>query len=339
MKIKRWIGFSTAFLLGLAVLGGFVWAQQSTLDALGATISPTSAELVVNPGEQVKKSVRITNQTNQTITYKVSPVDFRVVGTEGAVSVEQTDDPKSSAWFSLSPTQFTLAAGANRKVDYVINVPPNAEPGGHFVSILFEPQTDSDISGPGAAVIQRVGSLVLMRVSGNITEKARIQRLVPKSYVGTWTEATGTDGKTKILIPTDEQLNQEQPKRYFSKGPVGFDLFVKNEGNVHVKPAGTLKIKDLFGREVKVALDPRNVFPGGERRSTAIWPTKWLWGIYYTAEVTALYGDTNQVMMAKTSFWGFPLPALLAVVGLTLFVLLLRKRLSRAIKVLVKGSD
>ena len=112
----------------------------------------------------------------------------------------------------------------------------------------------------------------------------------------------------------------------------------KNDGNVHVKPIGTVTINNIFGRKVaQLALDPRNVFPGGERRITVLWPQKRLWGIYYHAQVTAIYGDKHQTMTAETNFWAFPLWAAIVLGILLLFLILARKRLLKVVKVLIKG--
>lgn len=305
----------------------------------GITVSPPTYDLSANPGDAISNTIRVTNDSATPVILAVSAQDFKVGGTEGAVEVQDTSSPNSFAkWFNFGSGQVQLGPKASALVPFTINVPKGAEPGGHFATVLFNPVAAASTSSTGANVIQRVGSLILMKVSGGVNEAGSIQSLKSKSFKGSWQTVTGSDGKTKILIATGEDLNHEKAKSYFDHGPVAFDLLYKNSGNVHFKPAGTMTIYNIFGKKVdQVALDPRNVFPGGERRVTVIWPTKTLWGGYYRAQVAAVYGSQNKILTAETVFWAFPLWALIAILVLLVLIVLLHRRLLSAARVLIKG--
>lgn len=333
-------------LFGLFILTGLIgfgigWQALAAepQNNLGLTVSPPSLELSANPGDTLNEVVRITNESPNAVTFEVSAEDFKVEGTEGSVVVEEDKDPNAfSRWISFPVTQFRLAPKESTQVAFKIAVPRNAAPGGHFVSVLFNPKATDENTGTGAKVIQRVGSLLLMRVSGAVVEEGNIKRLSTKSFVGEWNEVTGSDGRTKILVAKEEKLTEERPRKWFEKGPVAFDLVFQNTGNVHFRPAGTLTIYNLFGRKVgESAIDPRNVFPGGDRRVTVIWPEQSLKGLFYRAQVAAVYGSQNKVITAETHFWGFPSGILIAIVVALVLLLLLRRRLLRALSVLIKG--
>jgi hypothetical protein len=332
-----------AYLMGLTAAGLWVLgavARAAEPAAIGLTVSPPTFELSANPGSVLDNTIRITNESNDVITFEAAVEDFTVSGTEGTVNVNPDPAPNAfSKWFSFTQREFRLEPKQSVQASFTVQVPQDAEPGGHFASVLFRPKVTATPGATGARVVQRVGSLVLMRVSGAVNEAGSIQKLVPKTFVGQWDEVTASDGKTKILVARDEKLGEEKLRKWFERGPVAFDLIVKNEGNVHFKPAGTLTISNIFGRKIATqAIDPRNVFPGGERRTTIIWPHNGrLWGGLYRAQVTAIYGSQNKILTANTTFWGFP-PVAAGVIVVTLILLvLLRRRLGQAVRVLIKG--
>lgn len=312
---------------------------QDANGTVGATISPPSFEMKANPGETSKNTVRLTNQSANVITYQAVVEDFTVVGQEGVVAVQdEAKDQDFSHWFSVSPAEFELQPKAAQYVDFVVKVPANAEPGGHFASLLFQPKVVAKKEVSGATIVQRLGSLILMTVSGQITEKAQIKSFHSKSFNGSWEDVTGSDGQTVIHIATNEKLATEHTARYFSQGPLAFDLLYNNQGNVQVKPIGTISIYNLVGSKVEqLALDPRNIFPGGERRVTMVWPQKNLWGGYYRAQVIAVYGSANQTLTAETWFFVFPWWALVLIVVSLAVMMAARRRLIKMARVLIKG--
>lgn len=324
----------------VAVIGfGFGVKALAAPTTLGLTVSPPTYELSANPGDSLSNTIRVTNDSDSAVTLAVAAQDFTVGGTEGSVTVEdKTSTSSFSSWFNFSTTQIQLAAKGTALVPFTINVPKGAEPGGHFATVLFNPVVTANSSSTGASVIQRVGSLILMKVSGAIVEQGSITRFSTKSFKGSFQTVTASDGKTKIYVASAEQLNQEHARSYYNKGPVAFDVLIKNSGNVHFKPGGTVTIYNIWGHKVdQVALDPHNVFPGGERRITVVWPAVNLWGGYYRAQVAAVYGSQNKILTAETVFWAFPLWAIILILVVLILVILLHRRLLTAAKVLIKG--
>src|SRR5690606_8074877 len=120
-------------------------------------------------------------------------------------------------------------------------------------------QTGSAPTPGSAAVTTRVGTLVLLRVSGNVSEQASISTF-------------------------------EAPA-YSQQGPVNFSLRIQNEGNVHIRPKGTIIITDMFGRKVEeIPLDGANVLPGSVRKTDSTWEKTNILGTY-TATLVATYGQ------------------------------------------------
>ncbi len=324
----------------IAVGGLALFHQAEAAVSQGLTVSPPTYELTANPGDVLSNTIRITNESDNAVTLQVSAQDFTVGGVEGSVSVlDDIKDPNAFAkWFRFPTTQVQLAPKQSALVPFTIQVPRQAEPGGHFASVLFNPVVSANATSTGARVIQRVGSLILMRVSGDVKEQGSIKSFEPKTFKGSWQTVTASDGKTKIYLASAEDLRSEQKRRFFSKGPIAFDVLFKNSGNVHFKPAGTVTIYNIFGKKVdQLALNPRNVFPGGERRITVIWPKTDLWGGYYRAQVAAVYGSQNKIVTAEAKFFAFPLIPLLIGLAALILIVVLRRRLINAARVLIRG--
>ena len=327
--------------LGLLWLTPLPTGAADSAATVGLSISPPTYELTANPGDRLSEAIRLSNQSSDTVTYESAVEDFKVDGTEGQVTLSPDDSATAfSKWFSVSPAQITLKPRESRSVSFTIIAPNTAEPGGHFASLLFQPRVvATNQSVTGAQVVQRVGALILLTVKGASKEQATLESFTTKTYAGEWDQVTGSDGKSSITVPKNEVLESEKSTRFFNSGPIGFQLLFKNEGNIHIKPTGTISIYNIFNRKVaEFPIDSRNVFPQGERRITAIWPEKQLWGGYYRAHLFSVYGSKNESMTAESYFFAFPSTPLWIAIGAIFLLILLRKRLAAAIRVLVKGS-
>lgn len=301
---------TVAFLIGGLFLACLLITPSNTeaqADPAGRSIAvvPPSFELFANPGESVSDKIRVKNDTDASTTYTVKVDDFKAVGEEGSVDIidDQSNTTYSLAkWVFAEPKSFTLKAKEEREIPFTINVPKNAEPGGHYGSILVQMGTDAQVTGgSGAAVASRVGSLILLRVSGNVKEDASIESF-----------------KTS--------------KKYYQGSPVDFELRVKNKGNNHIKPKGTIVITNMFGQKVaEETLDGLNILPDAVRKMNDEWKFSSLLANRYTATLVATYGTQNKPLSASTTFIIFP-KFLMIVVGVIVLVLILLFGSKRKIK-------
>lgn len=332
------VGVGLLLALGLV----FVFQASSVLaeEQSQLTVSPVTFELTADPGNTLENDLKVTNNSSSELQLEAKVENITGTGSEGQVRLsEEAGEFALSSWVTATPDKLTLAPGEVKKIHFAIKVPKNAEPGGHYGSILVGTVASSDFTGSGAAVVQKIGAIVLVRVSGQARELGSISSIEVKNYVGKWEEKTLADGQTKLYLPSEEKTGQERVKNYFSQGPLAFDLTFDNAGNVHYKPSGFVTIYNLFGRKVdQQAIDGRNVFPGNERKITVLWPKSKLWGIRYRAQAVALYGTANQSITAETSFWAFPWWAASAGTVILIFLILLRQRLRLAIRALLKGK-
>lgn len=304
--LRAGIGVLTAIII--LVVGVNVASAQSQPKS-GLAISPPTFELAANPGDTLKNSLRVDNVVDQPLEVTVDTRNFTALGEEGGVNLSSDEGAYSLAnWISVAPGKVTIPPGESKVFEFTTAIPQNASPGGRFGSVIFK-TTLKPINGQsGVSVGQEIGALVFLKISGEAREKASVASFGAQSGLN-------------------------------DRGPVGFDLRLKNEGNVQFKPTGTITISNVFGRKVaSIPFDGQNVLPGSIRKMSAKWNTSWLFG-KYTATVSLVYGNDRQILSSSTAFWGFPykLAAIIVVISGVLGVLIYphRKRISRALKILI----
>jgi hypothetical protein len=282
MKQRIFAGIVAAvFTLAVTVASSNGVANAQTPSSSAAmAVSPPLFELNANPGQTLEHEIRVDNLTDQPLRLTVDRRDFTAQGEEGQVDLKNSDaEPNDSyslsAWINTNPTEATLQPRASQVFKFSVAVPLNAEPGGHFGSIIFKTDAKPVEGGTGAAIAQEVGSLLLVKVAGDIEEKATI--------------ASFSTGKS-----------------LWEGAPITFVSRIENQGNVFFKPRGTITITNTFGREVaKLQLDERNVLPESIRRLTNEWKPRLTMG-HYTATLAVTYGSNNQVITSTTQFYIIP---------------------------------
>ncbi|MDX1607694.1 MAG: hypothetical protein R3251_00580 [Candidatus Spechtbacterales bacterium] len=289
--------------------------------AAGISISPLTFEINVNPGDVVTNSLRVHNPTDGSVQINIDVENFAPRGEEGKVTVSEDFGESYSLrdWLILNPSSFTIGPGSTQVIDFTIQVPRNAEPGGHYGSILA-----SVGGGAGAGqlgIAQKIGSLLLVNVAGPVEEKMWVKSMTP-------------------VIETAKDTYQDTD--FVEYGPIIMRTRFENLGTVHLKPRGYVLLKDMFGREVAREEIPQvNVLPNSIRRVDMEMGQKWMFG-KYTADLTAIYGSKNEPLTFSTSFWVIPWTAV-TFVGIGLLILLwilikARKRLKLAFKILFRGG-
>jgi len=150
----------------------------------GLTVIPPKFELVANPGEVVIEKVRLRNESEFPVTYAVATEDFASSGEEGAVTLEGETPAITgyslATWIMPATKEVVLQPKEEVTFNFRIEIPKEAEPGGHYASILFS--SGGEVQPGAAAVTSRIGALVLLRVSGNVNEQAEIETFETASY-------------------------------------------------------------------------------------------------------------------------------------------------------------
>lgn len=286
-------------------------------------ISPPTANYSGDKGASVQGTIKVTNLTSVPISLGVSKQNFVAKGEEGETELTDNADPLYSLapWFTLGVTQVDLPGLATKEVPYTISIPASAEPGGRYGAIDFSAVPPKLPGGQSGAVVrQDLAGLVFLRINGPAQEQLSVEtfesgHLGPKNA---WTAAN-----------------------FFEYGPIDLLTRVKNSGNVHEKPTGTITIKNWFGAKIGSApLDEHFVIPGAVRRLHNIWPSgkqKPLLLGRYTAQLDAKYAG-GKTLTATTSFWVVPWKQLAVIIVILIIILVVlfrgRKRLAKAGRIL-----
>ncbi len=283
----------------------------SAASRLPVSIDPTHFEITASPGQSAQTSIKFWNGSDAGLAVHVEGADFSPEGEEGDLLV---DGPEAAAnslktWLKPEYSDLTVFPKEEITIDFAVDVPPDAEPGTHWGTLLVVTQPVKMDSGAG--VQTRIGPIILVKVLGDVREKMALE-----SFTG---------------------------PRLVQEPPVALAARFKNEGTVHEAPSGFIEVRDMFGDLVATGTPPaNNVLPGTVRKiTTSVGGGIWLGR--YTATLTSSYGGQNEALPEATAtFWVVPwqkygpwaLTALLAVY----YLIKHRDRLPAAWHILMTGK-
>jgi hypothetical protein len=287
--LKKIFKIKIFFYLGLLIFLGscfrFSAAQQSPAE--GITISPPIADLSLNPGQESEQKIQVTNPTENLLELYPSVMNFNASGESGEPGFYPASDEASkfslAHWITLSQPKIAVAPMQVVEFKYKINVPLDAEPGGHYgVVFLATKPPEADAAASQVSIASQVGSLVLVRTPGDITEEGSLEE-----FSAPW---------------------------FFFKPPVSFAAFIKNNGNIHWKPKGEITIRDWQGKEkARIDINPKrgNVLPDSRRKFEEKWdaPATPFWKIpvgKFSADLRVVYGQNDKTLGSKIYFWIIP---------------------------------
>ena len=303
--MKRWL------CLSILVIGGLILAPNvSAQFSLG--IAPLTFEITANPGDIVENYLKVYNPSPDTsVQIEMVIEDIAPTGEAGHVIVEpaETETYSLARWIETEPKEFSLAPREEKFVKFTINVPENAEPGGHYGTVIAGAKLVAGPRATGAAILPRVGSLVLLTVPGVMREE-----LIVKEFIA---------------------------PNYSEFGPIPFTIRFENTGTVHVKPTGYITVTNWLGQKVaNIEFPSHNVLPRAVRKFETSLPQKWLFAGRYTATLTGNYGLSN-VSLTPTviTFWVFPWKVGLGMLVILILLILSRKRWLAAFRILLRGEQ
>lgn len=257
-------------------------------------LSPGKIELRVEPGETKVFNVSVANRIGETKFFEIEVEDGGVSSDpkRAIVLLGEARGPYSiKDYVSMPALKFPLDHARRAVIPVTVSVPLDAEPGGHYGSILIKTVTQAAVDGsdpgtsPSSAVVSRIGALVFITIPGDIE----------------------TEGKLTSFSTINDQS-------WFSKGPIEFGITYKNTGSVYVNPYGEIRIKNLANEEVGfIELDPWFVLPGAERLRQITWNKDILFG-RYSATLSLNRGYDNLVDVSTVTFWVVPWQYALAIV-------------------------
>ncbi len=278
------------------------YAQESQI----LSVTPPLFQISVAPSNFWQSSVKVVNGNPYALTVYPEVVNFLPEGEAGQgrfIPLVTDDDDTSTIgeWIYLESRSYVIPPEQTVQIPFSIQIPQDAQPGGHFAAILISTQRGEGADAPVALfTTQTVTSLIFARIEGDIIENASIR------------EFSVIDG-------------------FVEKPEAEFSLRFENKGNVHLQPRGDIIITNMWGtNRGQIPINQQthygNVLPQSIRDFRFTWSGESsLTDIgRYKAEATLVYGsDEIRNTTAITYFWVIPIRATLITLGvIALFIYL-----------------
>lgn len=286
------------FLVLLGIFGvSDVHADTESSQILSVT--PPLFQIIALPGDVWQSSLKVVNGNAFPLTIYAEVAHFSPLGEFGqgnfspieknSTSTEGTD---LAEWIDMAKGPYTIQPEQTQDISFIVDIPKNASPGGHYAAILIstEPPQD-DVKGPEVKTSQSVTSLFFLRIEGDVIE----------------------DGDIREFRVNDTL--QEKPN-------ADFFLRFENKGNVHLLPRGEIRITNMWGTErgvipVNYQTQFGNVLPKSIREYHYTWNSDFTFSDIgrYKAVATLGYGtDGVKSVSSVVYFWVIPLKATLIVI-------------------------
>ena len=296
-------------------------------------IIPPIFEAQITPPADTKVPFQVQNFTQESVDLTISLKAFIPSKAENG-QVEFSDNPQFEDPFitqrikvldnGVPIDSLTLLGNETRNLVLEFQIPSNEQKGEYYFSLVF-----SSVPKLGPGTNQSINSAA---VASNILL------------------SIGPFGKTKGLI------EDFSTPFFVSKGPIPFNVRLKNTSDHFVTIKGDIVINNMFGQTIgKVKLLPVNILANSIRRipdilqspaasdadykqikatveknpePVAVWPEKFLLGPY-TARLTVSLSDQGPVYIRTIHFFAFPLEYLLAILILIAIVIYIILRVKR----------
>lgn len=307
-NIKLSLILFTAISVIIVIIFSFL-TKELYAQSQGLTISPPKFEESVSPGQTISSSIKIINNTDDEVLLEAKVYDFKPSGEEGRQTFisPDSDDPyidhSLNIWISIDAKPFTVGPKSTKEINFTIKVPESAESGGHYAAIFFGPPSSEDIEGETETALHggevgvrgEIGTLLIIRVEGEVYELAKI-------------------------------IEFASVKKLWERPPVTLITRFYNFSNVHLKPVGFIDIYDFAGRKIdslEVNKKKNNVLPLSIRMFEVTWENERAFG-RYTAKLSLVYGEKNKIATADTIFWVIPWKKISAgVIGFIILIVIL----------------
>lgn len=287
-------------VLALVFFAFFSSSNANAQARIPLVVAPARQTVALDAGKTENLQIKFFNESIQSITGNLKVVDFIVTGNDGSPILleDQIND-----WVKLPFTRASIPSGDVLKVNFKIEVPENAKPGGRYAAIIFEQTgqlTQSQDNESASLVTPRVVGLVSIRVNGPVDEMAFVNVFKLPKFLE------------------------------FGKIPVYFE--VANKGGYHITPNGQVTLTNWMGKEVEMKIiEEKNIFPEAKRTYSEKLGSMWMFG-KYKVDLTLGYGETGKTLLASSYVWVIPVTVITIIIFAIIIAVLTIYLISRKVK-------
>jgi len=290
--------------------------------ASATTISPPIIEIELDPGQSGRYFLTLFNETDLPLYLDGYIEIFESKGERGEVEIVSPSVAyQSLSWLKLPTESIDLRPGDIAKVPLTVDVPQTAEVGGYYLAAMWEASLGPKVADSQIGISSRVGTLIFLRVKGEAEEDISIIDF-------------------GLSVDTD----------FYSHLPVAYTSRLSNLGTVHLKPAGSIVIKNIFGRVTAVLPfnpDKRNILPQSNRQFDNVWQRRSgvsddsdVWSDFlneitqfsfgrYSAQLDLEYGDSRQRAVSDpVTFYVIPW-RIISVIIIFIVLMMIFKRIKK----------
>lgn len=284
-------------------------------DVSAFALSPSSLELNAKRGETIASSITILNTQEVDTEYYVGIMGFQPKDDTGTPEfyTPETGSHELANWILFEDTSFVVPALSASEVPFKVIVPDDVISQGYFAAITVSPAPTDVVASNGAIIEAKTASLVFLTVEGETVEQLA------------------------LLDFTSVSRLSDLPFR-------SYQFRVQNQGNVHVTPAGSLKVTGLFGQTIsnvdanpeegRVLPDSTRAFEITQENPLKSWYDTVAFQLSHlaigpvTATLDLNYGESGTIQ-SSLSFWLFPWQLMVTLLGLLLALFILHQFLRR----------
>ena len=360
--LKKWLSFIQIFFLALVFLPFFIRGEGE----IKISVAPEIFELEVKRGEIFENKMKVLNSSQVPVPIETTVTNFGAQEESGVINFyeepakrEGEDDISYNPrkWIKIENPNFILDAGETEEIRFSVSIPENAEPGGHYAVILFEPKLPSFYFEKGTIrAIPKIGVLFLFSVKVEGLMSAETPLTIVEFAIPEKFHLKGLENFLFKIV----QAAKEEKFTIVETSHLPFTLSIKNNDIYHQKPEGKLVILKGNGKIVgETEIKETTILPGKIRKFPVEFKPdlpeileKYLpASIFNFISQNLLFGKYKaQLLLAseygkiekEIEFWAFPWKITLST-GLFAFLFLIflikyRKRIKLAFLVLFKRS-
>ena len=257
----------------------------------------------LDPGDSLEDGILVRNLSEEALDLAVYAADGLTTD-DGALDLITSGEEsvELGSWITMAEDSITIEPGESTEVPFELTVPEDAQPGDYAAGVVASMRVEGD---NGVVTERRLGSRVLLRVSGELSPALTISHL-QTHYDGTWNP----------FLP--------------GSGTVEFTL--TNTGNATLEAGAELGISGLFGwgQQALETGDLPEILPGANITRTVevaeLWPLVTLTtDLDVTAQAVVREGavppPTAEVLESTSAqTWAVPWTIVIVIVALILLI-------------------
>lgn len=260
---------------------GYFWLYYTSHAVINFSVTPIVHHIDTQTGATIYKVASLRNNGDTPVDILTTKSDFQANGTTWVPEFVRKSElvypeQELSTWITLQSAGFTIHPWQTIDVPFIIQVPNNATPGGHYWAVCFKNNSSETSSWWKIPINVDYCSIILLKVDGEIITEAEVSETTINSWNGWgWWEsssptiqpddclidltASNYDGKCidnplEDLDTAEEETELESAEDVeidLDDFSINFDTEFINEWNTHIMPEGSVTLIDSEGNQIK----------------------------------------------------------------------------------------